>query len=173
MNIVLTETGEPSLRYVIGALLARSYSADFAIANIRLAHIDIGAAEIEDVRMRILLGRFEAVHTSDPLLAARMEGLAALVQSGVVQLRSAGMGAWMPDFSVYRLDNGAAPRAACLVGAHYFGAPPCSGPSLTSVHTDAHSVGTVAARFNELWEMGHDVGDVIAHAMRQMSAVGG
>ena len=172
MNIVLTETGEPSLRYVIGALLARSHSADFAIANIRLAHIDIGAAEIQNVRMRILVGRFEAAHTSDPVLAGRMEGLAALIRSGTVQLRSAGMGTWLPDFSVYRLESGCAPRAACLVGAHYFSAPPCSGPSLTSVHTDAHSVGTVAARFNELWEMGHDVGAVIAQAMQQMSGAG-
>ena len=172
MNIVLTESGEPSLRYVIGALLARSRSADFAIANIRLSHIDIDAAELAGVRMRILLGRFEAAHTRDPLLAQRMEALAALVQTGAVQLRSAGMGSWLPDFSVYRLDSGASPRTACLVGAHYFGAPPCSGPCLTSVHTDAHSVGTAAARFNELWELGHDVSDVIAQAMRQMSVAG-
>jgi hypothetical protein len=171
MNIVLTETSDPSLRYVIGALLTRSESADVAIANIRLSHIDIDAGELAHVRMRILLGRFEAAHTSDPLLAARMEGLAALVLSGAVQLRSAGMGTWLPDFSVYRLD-GATPRAACLVGAHYFGEPPCSGPCLTSVHTDAHSVGTAAARFNELWDMGHDVSAVIAQAMRQMSAAG-
>ena len=91
MNIVLTETDEPSLRYVIGALLARSHSADVAIANIRLAHVDVSANEIENVRMRILVGRFEAAHTSDPVLAARMEGLAELIQAGVVQLRSAGM----------------------------------------------------------------------------------
>jgi hypothetical protein len=172
MNIVLTEAGEPSLRYVIGALLARAHSADFAIANIRLAHVDIGAADIENVRMRILLGRFEAMSTGDSALAERMEGLAALIRAGVVQVRSAGVGTWLPDFSIYRLETHANPRVACLVGAHYFGAPPCSGPALTSVHTDALSVGTVTARFNELWEMGHDVGPVIAHAMARMSGAG-
>jgi hypothetical protein len=76
------------------------------------------------------------------------------VHSGRLEVRSAGIGAWRPDFSVFTGD--VAPL--CLVGAHYFSSPyPTVGPSLTCVVTDPAATAVAARRFDTLWGRSHDV----------------
>ncbi|HUF50450.1 MAG TPA: hypothetical protein VMN60_06425, partial [Longimicrobiales bacterium] len=60
MNILFDEAGAPSMRSVFGSLLTHSQRADIALANMRLAALDLTDDEIGTVRLRTLLGRFEA-----------------------------------------------------------------------------------------------------------------
>src|SRR5690606_24282735 len=120
---------------------------------------------------RILIGRLDASALVDlgrdsRAPNARMETLLDFLKSGRVQVRSAGIGAWSPDFSLY---HRAAPgESACLVGAHYFHEPLSShGPSFTVLLTDPAAVTTAAARFERLWRRSHDVIEPVIGAIRQ------
>jgi hypothetical protein len=173
MSRLMDERSDPPLRAVIGGLLARCTRADIAVANIRLAALDLGDAELEGVsRCRILLGGLDAraLHGSEHSDAAALERSRALLrflESDRVRIRSAGRSSWVPDFSLYHQPGG---RVA-LIGAHYFREPIAArGPSLTCMLTDAASADLLAARFDELWNGGHDVGAAVRDTVRQWIA---
>ena len=169
MNCLLHERSQPPLHQVLETLLANAEAADLALRNIRLSAMDPAPHTVAHVRLRILLGTFEAAHVQEPATRARITRLARLLDSGRVEVRSAGIGSWAPDFSLYRMRAGNRVSMACLVGAHYWQTPPCScGPSFTSVYTRKSVVATTARRFEELWHMGHDVGAVISDALARM-----
>lgn len=86
-------------------------------------------------------------------------------------MRSAGIGAWTPDFSVYEDRSG---RATSLVGAHYFGSPQLTvGPSVTVVTTDEQAAVLLQDRFAELWSRAHDVAPAILDVVRRSQPVAG
>ena len=172
MNRLFDETTDPPLRALFGDLLANAATADVAVGNVRLGALDFAADDRVTARLRILLGRFEAGSMGGIVTARQIEILRRMVASDNVQLRSAGVGLWVPDFSVYRgLRARIGCDALCLVGAHYFHAPPSStGPSFTCAITDRAAVDRAAARFNALWARGHDVRAVIDDALRRMHA---
>ncbi|MBW3553862.1 MAG: hypothetical protein KY466_10135 [Gemmatimonadetes bacterium] len=130
------------------------------MARIRLAALDLSAREVGGVeRCRVLLGHLDAGTLADmaeavPVSArARLEVLASWAGSGRLEVRSAGIAGWTPDFSVFR-----GPPDTALLGAHYFGSShPSVGPSFTATLDDPASIGLMAARFDELWGPGHDV----------------
>ena len=172
MMTLLDETARPPLRERIGRLLSECSRAEIAVGSIRLAVLDLTEQETRGVeRCRILLGRLEARALSDLALSdARVEdqlhALLAFLESGRVEIRSAGLGAWSPDFSIYRAR--AAASGTCLVGAHYFREPPApGGPAFTALLTDAHSIATALARFEALWERSHDVLEPVVSAVHR------
>lgn len=173
MSRLMDEKSDPPLRAVIGGLLARCTRADIAVASIRLAALDLGDAELEGVsRCRILVGGLDAraldggVH-SDAAALDRSRALLRFLESDRVRIRSAGRSSWMPDFSLYH-ESG---RRVALIGAHYFREPVAAhGPSLTCMLTDADSAELLAARFDELWNGGHDVGAAVRDTVRQWIA---
>jgi hypothetical protein len=195
MMTLLDETARPTLRERIGRLLSECSSAEIAVGSIRLAVLDLTEHETRGVeRCRILLGRLDARALSDAALSdARIEdqlrALLGFLESGRVEIRSAGLGAWSPDFSIYRgraatCDRagdagragagdgagyrGGAATGACLVGAHYFREPPSpNGPAFTALLTDAHSIATALARFEALWERSHDVLEPVVSAVHR------
>lgn len=176
--MLLDETTHPPLRARFGELLTYAQCADIAIGTIRLGAIDLTPAETTRVRMRILLGRFEAasLQGNGAGTASQLEHLRRLIADGSVQLRSAGVGWWIPDFSLFRGVRYPAAGAAdvCFVGAHYFHTPPSStGPSFTCMLTDAATIDAVAARFEVLWERGHDVSAVVDETLLRMRMTGG
>lgn len=154
---LLDERAEPPLRSVIGGLMVASETVDFAVARIRLASLDLTAREIAGPRRcRVLLGRLDASTLLDTRAARAdaVDGLIRWARSGRLEVRSAGIGAWAPDFSVYRDRSG----SRSLLGAHYFGSPQLTvGPSFTVVTEDPASVRLLGARFDGLWERSHDV----------------
>ena len=154
---LLDERSSPSLREVIGGFMVDADTVDFAIARIRLANLDLSDDEVDGPgRTRVLLGHLDAstlldAGTAPDTAVARLDHWA---RSGRLAVRSAGIGAWTPDFSVYHRPDG----SCCLVGAHYFGNPQLTvGPSFTTVSTDGGAVGLLHHRFDELWERSHDV----------------
>jgi hypothetical protein len=177
MNVLLDELRAPPLRLVIGSLLRAAARADLAVAHVRLAAIDLAADEMSSlVHCRMLLGRLDAqelARLDTPAQRARrhLETLHRFLTSGRVEIRSAGIGAWSPDFSIYTGlgDGDAGPRAACIVGAHYFHQPLVDGgPSFTCVLTEAAAVRLAQARFARLWDGAHDVHPAVVGAIEHI-----
>lgn len=169
-----------SLRTLIGGLLMTATRADIALARVRLAALDLTAPEVRSgARCRVLLGELDAsvlLDAADNAAAIRpgLRHLAEWLASDRLEVRSAGIGAWMPDFSVYEDRAG---RATSLVGAHYFGSPQLAvGPSVTVVMTDEDAARLLRERFDELWTRAHDVAPAILDVVRRsqpMGAAGG
>lgn len=175
---LLDERATQPLRSRVGTLLREARTADIAVARIRLAGMDLTEGELGGVsRCRVLLGHLDATTLADaseddvdPSRRTAIHRLRGFAESGRLEVRSAGLGAWVPDFSVYRPAAGV---PTCLVGAHYFGAPyPTVGPSFTCVVTGAHPAAIAAARFEELWARGHDVLPAIQSVLKAIEYAG-
>lgn len=172
---VFDERSARPLRSVIGELMVGSDQVDLAIARIRLAALDLTPEEVEGPsRCRVLLGHLDAstLHDAATNSAARGPALSRLgewLASDRLEVRSAGLGAWTPDFSVF----GAGRETTCLLGAHYFGSPQLTvGPSVTVTTTDTDAAHLLRRRFQELWERAHDVSPAIADVLGRAMAAG-
>ena len=168
---LIDESTVPSVRQVLGGCLERSESADFAVARVRLAGIDLEPEEFYRLHTcRLLLGRFDAdtlaEMTSGPA-RDHVEGLRRFLATGRLHIRAAGVGAWSPDFSIIQTTDG--PRL--LVGGHYFGRPePAGGTVFTCVLSEPDAVDRARERFGQLWEAGYDVIPVIRAALENAAA---
>ena len=96
--------GAPALRGYLGRELAGASAAAFAIRRIRLARLDLLPEELRSVqRCRVLLGRLDADTLADAgasPTSARTATLLDMAASGRLEVRSAGLLAWEPDFSL-------------------------------------------------------------------------
>ncbi len=104
---------------------------------------------------------------------SRLDALKRLehwIGSDRLLVRSAGIGAWTPDFSIFSRRRG----ATCLLGAHYFGHPQLTvGPSITVVTDAGAARALLAERFQELWGRAHDVAPAIEEVLRRAMAEAG
>lgn len=169
--VLLDTTSRPAVREVIGSLMAVATHVDIAVRNFRLAALDLSADETRSItRCRVLIGQLDANALSFPGIiddgGERMHVLMEFVTSDRVEIRNAGMGAWLPDFSIYRRTarDGVDAFAACLVGAHWFHAPPAD-PSFTCVLRATHAVRQTRRRFEQLWASGHDAREAVVAAI--------
>lgn len=171
---LLDEGTQPALRAVLGTLLTGAERADVAIAQVRLAHVDLGELELQRVHCRLLLGHLDvaaltALGPSSDVAGARLLAIARFLDSGRLDIRAAGLLRWKPDFSVFRLPAPHPPIA--LVGAHYFSDPDVvGGPALTCVLRAPAAVRRVQRRFGELWNGARDVRDVVRAELRNLGA---
>jgi hypothetical protein len=172
---LLDERSQPDFRETYGALVSRSSRLDVALTHLRLSTLDLTEEEIGQLtRVRLLLAQVSAValdaeahavlHRSDR--AENLRRLAALLQSGRIEVRSAPLAAWSPDFSVFCEDEG---PFAVIVGPHRFERGGLGGPALASLHGPDGAARTLA-RFEELWAGAHDispaVGGILVRAER-------
>lgn len=171
---LLDEATTPGMRVVLGTLLTRADHADVAMAQVRLAHVDLAELELRRVHCRLLLGHLDvaalsALGADTPAAAARLRATARFLDSGRLDIRAAGLLRWKPDFSVFRLPP---PQGAvALVGAHYFSDPDVTGgPALTCVLRTSASVQRVQRRFEDLWTLARDVRDVVRAELRNVGA---
>ncbi|MEJ2502592.1 MAG: hypothetical protein P8177_04615 [Gemmatimonadota bacterium] len=168
--LLLDERTDPSLRRVIGRLLLGSRTADLALDRVRIAVLDLTEAEMRAPRRcRVLLGRLDASMLLDAVAGnGRQDSIGGLLNwlaSGRLQVRSAGFGAWTPDFSVFEAADGC--RTA-LVGAHYFGSPQlATEPSLTVAVRDPEACAHLGRRFDQVWDRAHDVAPAIADVLER------
>lgn len=185
-GVLLDDRRHPPLRQIVGRLLARATTADFAIGRVRLAAVDLTEPELRRVqRCRVLLGRLDAetltappgAQAPAPDSAGHLLTLRAFLESGRVSVRTAGSTLWLPDFSV--LDglpptSGFSGGAVCFIGAHYFARPyPTRGPALTCLLAGPGSIASARERFEELWEIGYDVLPVILETLDALLAGAG
>lgn len=173
---LIDERSRPTLRERLGRQLVGAESADFAVARIRLAALDLTEREIGGSgRWRVLLGELDAamlLEASEGVRAGPPTGtlgrLRAFAGSGRLEVRSAGLGSWTPDFAIVRRR----PHDVCVAGAIYFGQPRLvMGPSLTVLTRDRAAVRELSLRFEELWERSHDVLPAILEVLERADAV--
>jgi hypothetical protein len=164
---LLDERGRPDFRDVYGWLLPRSRRLDVAVTRIRLSTLDLGRGELDAVRsIRLLLAEINAVQLDAEahgvmLREDKRETIYALsrrLSDGVIEVRSAPLGGWSPDFSIFHDLDG---PAAVLIGSHWFERPfPHRGPAFAALH-GADAAMDALRRFDEAWEKAHDIGPAV------------
>jgi hypothetical protein len=166
------EASHPSVRMLLGEWLGRSRRADFALARLRLAGVDLSPAELAGLHScRVLLGRLDAEMFGEAAeMAARdanhrgnLEVLRDFLASGRVEVRVARAETWTPDFAVLAGPGGSG--AAVLGSYHLSQAYPSFGPRFTCFLEGPDAVRRLAARFGELWDRAYPVDDVIRVAL--------
>jgi hypothetical protein len=154
-------------RTVYGSLLQNAAGLDVALTRIRFSDLDFRRGELEGLgSLRLLLAEVNAVHLDAEAHAVmfrseKRESIAMLTKllgAGVIEVRSAPLGGWSPDFSVFRGQEG---PSSVLIGFHWFERPfPHRGPALTSLH-GPEGARLAGRRFEECWERAHDVGAAV------------
>ena len=160
----------PGLRSVLGSALGESTDASFAIRRIRLARVDLLPDELRGVaRCRVLLGRLDAdtlAETGASPSSARTAALLDMVASGRLQVRSASLLTWDPDFAIV---GHATDADLLLFGSIQFMPPlpqrPIEELSLSCALRDPAMVRAATARFEELWERAHDALEAVTDAL--------
>lgn len=157
-----------AVRRTVRRLLARSARADLAIRRLRLAALRFDGGDLDRVRVRLLVGRLDVDTVAgapgaavfEDRRKAELERLREVVRAGRVQVRTAGMMRWDPDFSVFRQARSGG--GLVLVGSHRFDVPD-PGPvrPLCAGLLGARRVAVARERFEGLWAGGYDVGPVV------------
>jgi len=164
---LLDERSRPDFGDHYLVLLAQADHVGVAASRIRLAGLQLDPLSLASPRsLQVLLVELSGIALAmeaerlaeEPRARRRLAALVELLDAGRLEIRSSPLGGWAPDFSVFQSRTGA---HAALVGPHWLDRPyPHRGPALTSVHTGAEAL-HIRARFLELWEEGHGVGDAV------------
>lgn len=165
--VLLDERRRPDFRDLFGTLSARSTRVASAVTRVRLSTLDLTSAELAGIRsLRVLVAELNVLQLDaearallgQPRRARAIRFLARLLESGILEIRSAPLGGWSPDFTVFEDGDGA---MAVLTGFHWFDRPyPHRGPALNALH-GREGARLAARRHEELWEQAHDVGAAI------------
>jgi len=179
---LLDERGRPDFRDVFGSLASRAARIATAVTRVRLSTVDLAASELAGVeRFRVVLAELNALRLdaearglqADPRRSANVSFLRELLASGRLEIRSAPLAGWAPDFTVF---SGAAGATAVLIGFHWFERPyPHRGPALNALHL-GDAARLAERRYDELWQGAHDVGpavwSILSKAARRARPVG-
>lgn len=164
---LIAERGRPDFQDVFVEALRRSTDVAVAVTRVRLSTLDIEARDLERLEsMRVLVVEVNALTLdaearliqADPRQASRVGLYRDMLESGRLEVRSAPLGGWSPDFTVFSGDGG---PTAVLCGRHWFQRPhPHRGPALASLHF-GRAARLAARRHGEVWDAAHDVGTAI------------
>ena len=164
---LLDERGRPDFRDAFGALAARASQILTAVTRVRLSTVDLRRHDLPELEsMQVLVSEMSALSLDSearglmqmPHRAPNVRFLIGLLEEGRLEVRSAPLGGWAPDFTVFVEPEG--PRAV-LLGFHAFERPyPHRGPALASLH-GGDAARLAAIRHQELWESAHDVGPAL------------
>jgi hypothetical protein len=164
---LLDERGRPDFRDAFGALAARASQILTAVTRVRLSTVDLRRHDLPALEsMQVLVSEMSALSLDSearglmqmPHRAPNVRFLIGLLEEGRLEVRSAPLGGWAPDFTVFVEPEG--PRAV-LLGFHAFERPyPHRGPALASLH-GGDGARLAAIRHRELWENAHDVGPAL------------
>jgi len=165
--VLFDERRRPDFRDVFGALAATSSDIATAVRRVRLSTVDLTRDELERVEhFRVLVAEMNALQLDaearalqvDPRRAPNAELLREMLEGGRLEVRSAPLAGWIPDFTVFSRADG--PHAV-LTGLHWFERPYAHrGPALGAVHGEV-AAKLAARRHEEAWERAHDVGPAV------------
>jgi hypothetical protein len=143
---------------------------------VRLSGISLARRELEGpVRIRLLLAEINVLTLSAEAESMATTGdgrqrlrlICRLLAEGVLQLRSAPLGGWDPDFSVFWRE---AEGPVVVIGPHWFARPyPHRGPALASLH-HGRAAARVGRRFEGLWTDAHPVELPVRRVMEEALA---
>jgi hypothetical protein len=166
-GVLLDERRRPDFRDVFLALARRATAISTAVTRVRLSTLELRDEDLPGVAsFCVLVSEVNALHVDaearvllrHPRRAATVRMLAARLESGRLEVRSAPLGGWAPDFTVFAGDEG---PFAVLTGFHWFERPyPHRGPALASLH-GGDAARLAARRHLELWQAAHDVGPAL------------
>jgi hypothetical protein len=165
--VLIDERHRPDFRDVFGAHAGRATIIATAVTRVRLSTVDLTADELSKVEcFRVLIAEVNALSLEsearglrgDGRRAPNVETLHDMLEAGRLEIRSAPLGGWSPDFTVF--EDGGGPSSV-LVGFHWFERPyPHRGPALATLHF-GEAARLAARRHAELWKQAHDVGPAI------------
>ena len=165
--VLIDERKRPDFRDLFGTLAGGSTEVATAVTRVRLSTLDLTDGELRGLgSLRVLLAELNALRLdaearallAQPGRARTVRLLSELLERGILEVRSAPLGGWSPDFSVFGNERG---PTAVLLGPHWFQRPyPHRGPALTSLH-GPEAARLARRRHDALWEEAHDVGPAI------------
>ena len=165
--VLLSDRGRPDFRDVFVDAVRRSVDVAVAVTRVRLSTLDLEADDLARLEsMRVLVVELNALTLdaearlirADPRRAARVSLYRDMLESGRLEIRSAPLGGWSPDFTVFADDAG---PTAVLCGRHWFQRPhPHRGPALASLHY-GKAARMTSWRHAEIWQGAHDVGTAV------------
>lgn len=163
-SFLLDERSPTPFRQVFGRLLSRSTGLDTAIRKIRLSGVDLSEGELDGLaRLRILIADINAQTLEEEAFALHMDPgkretlrrIQRLLGDGTLELRSAPLAGWSPDFSVFCGSRG---PHALLMGLHWIQRPfPHRGPAWMACFGPPEAK-KGQERFNELWKGAYEIG---------------
>lgn len=173
MPLLLDERSPRPFRWVFGQFLRKSTELDTAIHRIRLSGVDLSDREVQGlVRMRVLVSDVNARILEeeafgllmDPEREANLTRILTFLQSGRLELRSAPLAGWSPDFSVFSSAEG---PFGMTLGLHWFQRPfPHRGPAWAAVFGPSEAA-TARRRFEELWAGAYEIGPAIRRLLER------
>ena len=175
---LLEDRGPSTFRRVFGDQISRSSVAETAILRIRLGGVDLSHTEVANLtNLRVLVAEVNArtveeeayAMVVDPLKRENLERVLVLLQKGVLEIRSAPLGDWSPDFTVF---SRAGQPWRLLLGLHVFYQPPPHRGPAWGVLLGPREANRARQRFRELWCQAHDIGDTIRQLMEFPAARG-
>lgn len=160
---LVDERSPRPFRWAFGHFLRQSTQLDTAMLRIRLSGVDLSEREVKGLtRLRILVADINArtleeeafALLMDPEKHANLTRVLSLLREGRMELRSAPLAGWSPDFSIFSGPDG--PRGL-LLGLHWIQRPfPHRGPAW-AVTFGPHEAEMASRRFQELWSGAHDI----------------
>lgn len=160
-------------RDLLGSFLRRSHAMDTALLRARLAPVDLTPDELRGVRrIRLLVAELNAgtledeayALSLDPARHRNLDQILGLLTERKLEIRSAPLGGWSPDFSVFWKEE---TPFALLLGLHWFQRPfPHRGPAWVCWFGPAEAR-QGAYRFEEIWRNAHEIGPAVERILRQ------
>lgn len=176
--LLLDERSLPSFRTAFGGLLSRSSTVETAIRRIRLGAVDLSAEELNRLtRFRVLVAEVNArtvegeayAMAVDPSKQENLDRVLSLLRAGILEIRSAPLGGWSPDFSVFSNQDG---PQNLLLGLHWFHRPfPLRGPAW-AIQLGPDDATAAQSRFREIWSSAHDIAPAIRRLMERTGPPG-
>jgi len=164
---LMDERSPKPFRWAFGHLLVKSTALDTAMHRIRLSGVDLSSAEVRGIsRMRILVADINARTLEEEAFAllrdrekhANLTRVLSLLEDGRMELRSAPLAGWSPDFSVFYGKEG---PTGTIMGLHWIQRPfPHRGPAWAMIF-GAPEARIAGRRFEELWAGAHEIGPAI------------
>jgi hypothetical protein len=173
---LVDERSPTPFRNLFGELLRRSTHMDSAMLRVRLSGVDLSEGEVGSLqRLRLLVAEVNAQTLEEEAFALLMDPdkrqnltrVLGLLQSGQMELRSAPLAGWSPDFSVFSGRDG---PLGVIIGLHWAQRPfPHRGPAWAAAFgpQEARRAG---ARFQEVWEEAHEIGPAIRRLLERATS---
>lgn len=181
---LLIEGTNPRFPVVYRRWLGRSSRVDVALTRLRIATLRLQADDLARVeRLRIVLAELSTAaweaetHRAllDPERGPMLRRIIELLREGRLEVRSAPLAGWAPDFTIFR-DDGSGPvegvSTRALIGPHWLetGAG-LAGPRFAFA-VEGADARRAEERFAAIWRHAYDVGPAVTRLLaRTMEAL--